>query len=220
MLAGDRPVKFEPLYRDRRVKRALKDLFHGKCAYCESPVQDFDVEHFRPKGRVANTPRGIPSGYYWLAYQWTNLYPACQFCNRERVDIGSHEDPLDGRAAGKGDQFPLAPSGRRANSPSDDLALEFPLLLDPCADDPEEHLLYGPLGDIDGVAESEKGDESVRAFHLKRSDLRKLRQIRLEEFLSVLKSGGDPALFIREQAPYAGLCRYVLKDPDAFGATM
>jgi len=44
------------LYRDPQVKAALEKIFHSKCAYCESPGFagfSWDVEHFRPKGSVA-----------------------------------------------------------------------------------------------------------------------------------------------------------------------
>ena len=65
------------IYASVSVRRALEKLFHFKCAYCESSIanQDWDVEHFRPKGRVAE--REKHTGYYWLAYEWTNLYPSC-----------------------------------------------------------------------------------------------------------------------------------------------
>jgi len=73
------------LYRDPNVKAALEKLFNYKCAYCETPGFagfSWSVEHFRPKGSVAED-RSHP-GYYWLAYTWTNLYPSCVFCNQRR----------------------------------------------------------------------------------------------------------------------------------------
>jgi hypothetical protein len=44
------------LYRDPGVKAALERLFTNKCAYCETggfAGFPWDVEHFRPKGSVA-----------------------------------------------------------------------------------------------------------------------------------------------------------------------
>lgn len=41
------------------------------------------VEHFRPKGGWRQSP-GQPieqPGYYWLAYEWSNLFLACGPCN-------------------------------------------------------------------------------------------------------------------------------------------
>ena len=58
-------------YADDRVKAALEELFYGKCAYCESDILaafDWDVEHFRPKGRVAE--REDHPGFY--------VGPGCQ----------------------------------------------------------------------------------------------------------------------------------------------
>lgn len=55
-------------YKHESVRRALEKLFHDKCAYCESSTlagADWDVEHYRPKGRVAERPDH--PGYYWLA---------------------------------------------------------------------------------------------------------------------------------------------------------
>ncbi|WP_314961798.1 hypothetical protein [Bradyrhizobium cosmicum] len=68
-------------YKAEGVKKRLEELFHGKCAYCESlyasqaPV---DVEHYRPKGRVKD--EHAHPGYWWLASEWTNLLPASITC--------------------------------------------------------------------------------------------------------------------------------------------
>src|SRR4051812_1734670 len=59
----------------------LEDLGKGKCAYCESPL-GMEVaggsDHFRPIRSVAEHPDH--PGYYWLAYDWDNLLPACGMC--------------------------------------------------------------------------------------------------------------------------------------------
>jgi len=133
-------------YKKDEVKRRLEELFHGKCAYCESfyagqaPV---DVEHYRPKGAVEGA--ADHDGYWWLGMEWTNLLPSCIDCNRRRKqktptqvgDVGILQKTM---LTGKKDCFPVA--GMRAASKSADLALEEPLLLDPTKDDPEVHLHY------------------------------------------------------------------------------
>ena len=94
-------------YKDVQIKIALEKLFNFKCAYCERDLSPpWDVEHFRPKGRVAE--RREHPGYYWLAYEWTNLYPSCQNCNQRRKDqpVWGNADLTPGPAAGKLDQFP------------------------------------------------------------------------------------------------------------------
>src|SRR5713101_4807105 len=55
------------IYAHAEVRKALERLFYDKCAYCESKMTataDWDVDHFRPKGRVAECEDH--PGYYWL----------------------------------------------------------------------------------------------------------------------------------------------------------
>ncbi|TCA23615.1 endonuclease [Rhizobium leguminosarum bv. viciae] len=133
-------------YKKEEVKRRLEELFHGKCAYCESyyagqaPV---DVEHYRPKGAVEG--ESDHDGYWWLGMEWTNLLPSCIDCNRRRKQktptrVGDVEVLQKTMLTGKKDCFPVA--GTRAANKAANLALEEPLLLDPTRDDPEQHLHY------------------------------------------------------------------------------
>ncbi|MBK7143329.1 MAG: hypothetical protein IPH75_14740 [bacterium] len=84
----------------------LEHVFHGHCAYCESPLsrQSAHAEHFRPKGKVTSTVISgggkvaeqqaivrlpdnttVPHpGYFWLDLHWRNLLPACEMCNTGR----------------------------------------------------------------------------------------------------------------------------------------
>jgi hypothetical protein len=76
------------IYADRNeIRPVLEKLFFGKCWYCEwKPTRnDWDVEHFRPKARVYEDPHH--QGYYWLCYEWTNLYMSCQYCNQARREV-------------------------------------------------------------------------------------------------------------------------------------
>lgn len=143
-------------YKEATVKNALEQLFHGKCAYCESfyaGVHPVDVEHYRPKGEV----HGVDGhrGYWWLAMDWQNLLPSCIDCNRRR-NQKAPKPSKDGRPTlletgdfdrsksilmGKQSIFPLAGS-HRAAGPADDLNAEDRLLLDPTRDDPDEHLVF------------------------------------------------------------------------------
>ncbi|MCQ2744463.1 MAG: HNH endonuclease [bacterium] len=79
--------KYDERYKTDDIKTALNDIYHGKCAFCETKSESMHVEHFRPK-------RG---GYYWLAYSWDNLLLSCPTCNTN-----------------KGDDFPLAEGGMKA----------------------------------------------------------------------------------------------------------
>src|SRR5712672_2186387 len=93
----------------------LENVFYEKCAYCERKISGYygDAEHYRPKGAVkyknssgefeepsceflspvtGNILKVGHPGYFWLAYDWRNLVPACVYCNsgqgkNERFDI-------------------------------------------------------------------------------------------------------------------------------------
>jgi hypothetical protein len=60
-------------YNHVDVKDALVNMFHGKCAYCESKITVVTygaIEHFRPK-----------SDYPDLTFEWSNLLLSCDVCN-------------------------------------------------------------------------------------------------------------------------------------------
>jgi hypothetical protein len=157
------------------------NVFDGKCAYCEgdvAPVSYGAAEHWRPKGAVTTREGGKDvvvvhpesgephPGYYWLAYDWRNLVPACDECN-----TGS------GEYRGKGSQFPIA--GQRAFRPEDAATfdelneLEQPLLLHPFGqEEPGDYLDFDEYGQpvAKTVAEGKKplGEASINVFNLDR----------------------------------------------------
>lgn len=152
------PVEIQDkFYRRAAIKKQVyfaKDgPFRGKCAYCECWITNLqhhgDVEHFRPKKGVTDLdghPVFVPDGegdatiehrgYYWLAYDWRNLLPSCNGCNRASQvrDSATGEQ----RLVGKQNRFPVA--GRRAWKPDHALAEEQPLLIHPVEEDPSAHL--------------------------------------------------------------------------------
>ncbi len=147
-------------YKSAEVKDALEQLFHGKCAYCESAysaTQPVDVEHYRPKGKVEGDDSH--PGYWWLAMEWSNLLPSCIDCNRRRnqktptvngqgmAALTRHADVArtEELATGKACAFPLGEGGIRCDDPEGDAAdldAEQALLLDPTRDDPDQHLEF------------------------------------------------------------------------------
>lgn len=157
---GEKP-SIGDLYKRKSIKDeyffTAGPPFYGKCAYCEAPIRDYqhgDVEHFRPKagvtdengqpvylldeqGQVQVDADGEPvkhPGYHWLAYEWTNLLPACVQCNQD--------DVRQGRRIGKHTRFPV--EGRHAQRP-EEMEQDKPLLINPLsdqnADDPSHHLV-------------------------------------------------------------------------------
>jgi len=173
------------IYGHDAVRMALEKLFHGKCAYCESklPESGWPVEHYRPKGRIAEEP--THPGYYWLAYCWYNLYPACTSCNERRRDKPIWAETSRGATAGKGDQFPLVNPRTRAWKRSNDLRKEKPLLLDPCKDKPERHLTYDVMGAIHGL--SVRGETTIRICFLHRRRLQRRRADRITAICGIIK---------------------------------
>jgi uncharacterized protein (TIGR02646 family) len=154
------------IYSDTEVKDALIKLFKGKCAYCESTflhVYSGDVEHFRPKGEIEEAVKDKKPGYYWLAADWDNLLLSCRNCNQKLTHslygMGTK------KTMGKMNQFPLSDPDkyvRRHDHPNGIKEEEpYRLLLNPCVDNPEDHLEYGAEGVIRPKRDS-NGDESIR----------------------------------------------------------
>jgi len=98
---------------------------HGKCWYveCKNPGTDDDIDHFRPKLGVKEDT--THPGYYWLAFDWTNLRLSCHRANRPRIN------PEGAGTGGKGGHFPLIEPGGRAFTPAQGRGQEVPALLDP-----------------------------------------------------------------------------------------
>lgn len=223
------------VYRDPEVKAALEKLFHRKCAYCEQPLgEDWDVDHFRPKKSVAESA-GHP-GYYWLAYRWENLYPACRFCNQRRREALRWPDEASLPAAGKLDQFPLEDEAARATSPQESLAAEAPLLLDPCqkTDAFDGRFLFNVEGEISAVDENDRrAKETIKICNLNRVRLCEERVLAIQIVAKVLmitllaREDEDQAAamlsqnlladLIADKGRFAAAVRNVVRDPHAFG---
>lgn len=223
------------IYGSVKVRAALEKLFSDKCAYCDSkfsPGEDWNVDHFRPKGRVAE--RRDHPGYYWLTYDWENLYPSCTSCNQRRKDKPRWGDLRYGHTAGKLDQFPLSDENTRAMSQDDDIHAELTLLIDPCSDRPEDHLCYDIKGQIYHFDEDLMGKTTIEVFHLKRRRLRDRRLEKIKATVALMKlvrkgqqqgnveiaNEADCVIrnhFLDDACDLAGVARAVYRDPDAFG---
>ena len=209
----------------------MEALTHMKCAYCEVSLArfDWDVEHYRPKGRVRE--RRDHPGYYWLAYDWENLLPSCTYCNQNRKERPTFEDPVPGESGGKHDQFPIADETKRAMSPGDDYSLEEPLLIDPSIEDPSDHLGYFPAGGMFALGASRKGETSIRIFRLnlrrivneRRRDLAIVRQVMQMRNRAVERGEAAAAAeaedilssLAADDRPFAGMVRYFMENPEA-----
>ena len=212
-----RPAEFEyefqqPIWSELK-KFLLKNVFQGKCAYCESPLEFDrymgDAEHFRPKGQVTvkdhdkkKRVQCVPydgaafdhPGYFWLAYDWRNLLPACSPCNSaegksDQFPANKHILLLRLSTIEKqtlelqfGETFTESPvgSGLYLLGPKALDAKEYPLLLRPLNSDPANlpmlHLRYGLSGTVVPRNRSAIGATSINVYNLKRDVLLRRRQ--------------------------------------------
>ncbi len=178
-------------YKSPRILAELKEMFANKCAYCEYPIvgHPVEIEHYRPKGafRLENGELS-EKGYYWLGAAWDNLLPSCIDCNRERFQARHPNDPLFGRQprqkAGKQNHFPLADPAKRwkdRKAPNE----EEPLLLDPCRDQPEQHIDFTddgiPIPRLTEAGHSMRGKTTIEVCGLWRDMLVRQRKEVLQD---------------------------------------
>lgn len=135
-IRAQRRFKFRSsIYAHPKVKSALENLFNGKCAYCECRIEVtgyFDVDQFRPKtGAMDLKGHADPDYYYWLAYEWENLYLSCRNCNRTKRNY-----------------FPVVGSRAEPETTGKELKKEKNLLIDPCLDYPELYLNFLVDGNV------------------------------------------------------------------------
>lgn len=120
------------IYGHPTVKSVLKTAQHNKCCFCEKDqVEEYGaVEHFRPKNGFKSSRKQkklSKPGYYWLAYDWDNLFFVCSFCNGAEF---------------KGNLFPLQDENKRAISHRNDYKKEKPYLINPAKINPRKHIYF------------------------------------------------------------------------------
>ncbi|MFO2234298.1 TIGR02646 family protein [Pseudomonas aeruginosa] len=164
-----------PLLDDRRTPdvlrkhrgRLVEDLlqvFGPFCCYCESYAHTGHgvIERFRPR-----TGTRAEGHYRHLQNDWRNLYWACPVCNRYK----SNRFPL------LGDACPDMPYLYTVEK-------ELPALLDPCRDDPDEHLRFDVSGKV--IPLSARGESTIELLDLNR---RQLLQTRREQAVLLMRAG-------------------------------
>lgn len=175
-------------YKEEDVKDALKKLYNNKCAYCEQMVEQFHVEHYRPKRGTRekienNEPGSLHAGYYWLSLSWDNLLLSCPVCNEK-----------------KGNKFRIR--GRRVITFSDSSAgdqwenihnlsklydqIEKPLLLNPERSDLENQLIFDKSGKV--TSDKPEGLYTIKTCDLNRKYLVDLRRKIIDDFVKKVKS--------------------------------
>jgi hypothetical protein len=183
-----RKPKISDLYKKQKsFFRSADGPFKGKCAYCEQKIaanQHGDVEHYRPKGKVQNEdwttvmlraarPPVVHPGYYWLAYDWRNLLLSCVLCNQIPAK----------KEYGKGNRFPV--DGAHAEAPTGE-ADEHPKLLNPCWDNPADHIEVDDTGVF--TARTERGRATIVVLGLNYRELPDERGAQYEAALNKFDS--------------------------------
>lgn len=169
-IAGKNKLDFDnTIYGHNSVKSALINAQHEKCCFCESKVTHVaygDVEHFRPKAgwRQEKRSKLERPGYFWLAYDWSNLLFCCQICNQRE----------------KRNHFPLENKQDRCVFPVEDVSTEKALFINPRLEDPENHI--GFRGDTPyPIGGSRKGRKTIDGLGLHRKSLQSKRSSSLQK---------------------------------------
>jgi uncharacterized protein (TIGR02646 family) len=163
-LDGKKKFAFDgKIYAHETVKDSLLQAQFDKCFLCESKVTHVgygEVEHFRPKGgyQQSENEKLQPPGYYWLAYEWSNLFFSCQLCNQKF----------------KKNLFPLKSPKKRAKSHKHDVAKEEPLFINP-SEEPEQHIAFNRHIPVTHN-KSEEGETTIRLLGLDRDALNRFRE--------------------------------------------
>lgn len=173
--SGEKTFDFDSsIYAATEVKELLRSAQHNKCAFCESVFTHTgygDVEHSRPKAGYKQKDGDDLKrpGYYWLAYEWANLFYSCQLCNQRF----------------KRNLFPLKDGRRRARTHRHDLRNEKPLLVDPSTQNPARYIGFREeyAYPIKGRKE---GEVTIEVFGLNREELAEVRRERLATLRDLL----------------------------------
>jgi uncharacterized protein (TIGR02646 family) len=191
------------IYRDK-TKSALEVLYNNKCAYCQTDTSagaPFQVDHFRPKAETNGDLAHF--GYYWLAYEWSNLTLCCSICNRKK---GIHfpifgtriHEPLLGADG--------LPTNEYLSLNSATLLGEQSVLLNPEIDNVEKHFYFQPNGEIKAI--DKRGEKTIEILDLNRFQLkfqrRKILDDNLSELRNILEDFGHKIINVKQ-------CRYAVK---------
>ncbi|MDX0985801.1 AAA family ATPase [Sinorhizobium medicae] len=181
----------------RFVVPELARIFHGKCAYCESRIGltgSMEVDFFRPRVASDVGGSGSLSHYQWLAVEWGNMYPACAACNRAKRGIF----PVEGQRANIDTPFERIHSAERA------------LLIDPCRDDPQNHLMFLSGGIVHGI--TDVGETTIKILNLNREGLVEARRSVWNTIKSMASAGLYDASLAGPASPYSAAAHAAFAD--------
>lgn len=152
-------------YKDS--KEQLRKLFSNSCCYCtihegENHLGFFHVDHFKPKSKFDDLKR-----------EYSNLYYACHKCNVYKKDNWISIE--------SGCIMNCNLCQKRVCEEQD-----FFRFIDPCFDDPADHLEFNPTTfELQTKNSSKAGTYSIQMLRLNRNQLTRLRKARARLFMWV-----------------------------------
>jgi hypothetical protein len=215
------------------IKQAFISAQQGKCIYCERKIGDasdkkveWDVEHYRPKGRVRkwtytfDTGPAADTGYYLLALDWRNYMASCKRCN----------------STYKKDYFPIARPPRQLSADAaarlEQEGAYLPFPLGAASEDPQEWMTFlGVVPKPKTAGVRKRADLVIRFFDLDVSEdlieARATALVSVYTFLRNLEQGDEEArkdaadmiaIAKSDRFPHAGCVRAFVdlyeRDPD------
>ena len=154
------------IYGHEDVKNLLRIVQAGKCCFCEAKIAHIsygDVEHYRPKaGWIQKDEKLNRPGYYWLAYDWDNLFLSCEICNQRH----------------KKNYFPISDSTKRAISHAHPVKDESPIFIKPDIEDPEKYIEFKEEIPFP-VNGNPRGAQTIKKLGLDRESLNERRREKL-----------------------------------------
>jgi AAA domain, putative AbiEii toxin, Type IV TA system len=138
------------------VLTALSRTSMKRCSFCGRPDRgraEMAPLRFRPpQDAVAADGRTSRPHYWWLAFEWSNLYLACGDCGKA-----------------KGSKFPTEKRRASIRQVVDLNEREHPLLIDPAEEDPEPNFCFLDTGELAWF--NERGLITIETFALNRPAL-------------------------------------------------
>jgi uncharacterized protein (TIGR02646 family) len=206
-ISGRKKFEFTADYRMDEVKDALIKCQNNKCCFSEAKfVMDYsNVEHFRPKGRVDPYPKGTSEypGYYWLAYNWSNLFLCKSVIN----------------SSNKRNFFPLKAESIR-NKNHLDKNKEACYLIDVNHEEPREFINFHNE-EIIGIDSSGRGEFNILFFKLRHPELDEARRTKFK-ILKGLKELIESAILLgmskTELKPYIEVLKESMSPKSEFSS--
>lgn len=157
-------------YFTKKIKRDLSINFNSKCAYCETSTSG-NIDRFRPPfGSRGLKGNSSSEHYWWLMFEWNNLYNACATCIRNKASW-----------------FPVKEKRIKVLATYPEISNETNLIIDPCLENPEDHLKFVKSGKVFPL--TEKGKVTIDILKLNRTSLVVSRKKAIDnEIERILKS--------------------------------